>query len=89
MVERNLLLFQKEFDSLSNQQVNFLKALLDNNIHFTAKDTIAKYKLHSSASVIRSIEGLEKKEIIDRFSGKMEFSDPAFRLWLKEFLKTD
>ncbi|HEY6160459.1 MAG TPA: hypothetical protein VI112_04525 [Bacteroidia bacterium] len=88
LTERNLLLFQKGFDSLSNQQVSFLKALIDEqNLKFTSKDTIHKYNLQSSAGVIRAIEGLEKKDIIDRFNGNITFSDPAFKLWLKDFLK--
>lgn len=88
LLERNLLLFQKEYDSLSNQQVNLLKMLIEEeNPKLTAKETIHKYNLQSSAGVIRAIDGLEKKEIIDRFNGKITFSDPAFRIWLKDFLK--
>jgi hypothetical protein len=88
LAERNLLLFQKEYDSLSNQQVNLLKCFLEEDQpKFTSKETMTKYNLQSSAGVIRAMEGLEKKEIIDRFNGIITFADPAFRLWLKDFLK--
>jgi hypothetical protein len=88
LAERNLLLFQKEYDSLSNQQVSLLKCLLEEDQpKFTSKEVMNKYNLHSSAGVIRAMEGLEKKEIIDRFNGQITFSDPAFRLWLRDFLK--
>ncbi len=88
LAERNLLLFQKEFDSLSNQQVSLLRAFLEEDQpKFTSKETMHKYNLQSSAGVIRAMEGLEKKEIIDRFNGQVTFSDPAFRLWLRDFLK--
>ena len=88
LIGRNLLLFQRDFENLSNIQVNLLKALtaeIDKGI--TSRETIEKYKLNSSASALRALEALEKKEIIDRFNRKIEFIDPAFKLWLKYLFK--
>lgn len=85
LIHRNLLLFQKEFDGLSNIQVNFLKAIsLGVSDGFTSKEVIKKYNLNSSASALRALEGLENKEIIERLPSGLEFADPAFRLWLKQ-----
>ena len=81
---QNLILFQRDFEQLSVQQINVLKMLCDANIkHFTGKVAINKYNLSSSANVLRGLEGLETKEIIDRFTLKTEFVDPGFKLWVE------
>lgn len=84
LLDRNSLLYQKEFEQLSNTQINFLKALTEGvRSGFTSKDVIDKYQLGTSANVLRILEALEKKEVIDRFGGKIEFIDPGFGVWLE------
>ncbi len=84
LVTNNVILFEREFQFLSNGQVNFLHALKDGvSMGFTSNEVIRKYNLGSSSNVIRIISALEDKEIIDRFTHKIEFVGPVFELWLK------
>lgn len=84
LVTNNVILFEREFQFLSNGQINFLHALKDGvSMGFTSNEVIRKYNLGSSSNVIRIISALEDKEIIDRFTNKIEFVDPVFELWLK------
>jgi len=81
---QNLILFQRDFEQLSVQQINVLRMLCDDEIKYpTGKAAITQYKLGSSANVLRGLEGLETKEIIDRFTSKTEFVDPGFKLWVR------
>ena len=90
LVSRNVLLFQRDFENLSNIQVNFLKALIDGvQEGFTSGKVIRDYKLSSSPATLRAIEALEKKEIIERYNSRFEFIDPAFKLWLKKIRLTN
>jgi len=85
LIDRNLLLFQRDFENLSNIQINFLKALTDGiQENFTSGKVIREYHLNSSPATLRAIEALEKKEIIERYNNRFEFIDPAFKLWLKK-----
>ncbi|MBI4649485.1 MAG: ATP-binding protein [Bacteroidia bacterium] len=88
LINQNLLLFEKEFELLSNYQVNLLKLLIDNNFKsIFANDNIEKYNLGSSSNISRILKSLENKGIIDRFTKNIFFDDPAFQLWLKRILK--
>jgi uncharacterized protein len=88
MIERNLVSFQREYENLSILQANFLRMLLDGiEDGFTTKPMIEKYRLSSSAAVIRVIDSLLKKEVIARRSGKFVFVDPTFHLWLQRLVK--
>lgn len=87
LISNNIILFEREFQFLSNGQVNFLQALKDGvSSGFTSNAVVRKYNLGSSSNVIRVISALEDKEIIDRFTNKIEFVDPVFELWLKRRL---
>jgi len=77
------LLFQKEIDLLSNKQVNFLKALVDDVQQFSTAIVIQKYDLGSSANVIRVRKALVDKEVIDIYGKTIEFIDPLFKQWMK------
>ncbi len=74
--------YQRMFESLSNMQVNLMQALAAGdprpmNSHMFLRD----YRLNSSANVTRALQGLEEKEIIDRFGKDLEIMDPGFKLW--------
>ena len=89
LVERNLITFEREFENLSVLQGNFIRALLDGvSEGYTTRPVIDKYRLNSSAAIIRVMDSLIRKEILDRRSGKFEFVDPLFHLWLKRFVKS-
>lgn len=77
------LIFQKETDLLSNKQLNFLRALVDEVPQFSTAEVIKKYNLGSSANVVRVRKALVDKEVIDIYGNTMEFIDPLFKQWMK------
>jgi len=85
LLQSNTILFQKDFESLSRTQVNFLKMLLDGITEgFTRGEMLERYELGTSANVAKIIPQLEKKEILETYGKKVSFSDPAFSHWLKQ-----
>jgi hypothetical protein len=80
------LLYQRETDQLSNAQVNFLKALCNGETKFTTADVISRYRLGSSANVIRVKNALEQKEVIDTMESSVQFSDPMYKYWFKKLI---
>jgi hypothetical protein len=83
------LLYQRETDQLSNTQVNFLKALCNNETRFTTADVLHRYRLGSSANVSRIKSALEQKEVIDTMEPTIQFSDPLYKIWFKKFMLTN
>lgn len=85
LLSQNTLLYQTEIETLTNIQVNFLKAVADGVEQLSTAGAIQKYKLNSSANVSRVRRALEKKEIIDTLNKKTNFIDPVFELWFKKY----
>lgn len=77
------LLFASMIESLTNTHVNFLKALLMGEKELSSKTCLEKYKLGTSANVIKIKESLTTKEIIDNNSQGIDIQDPYFKYWLK------
>jgi AAA+ ATPase superfamily predicted ATPase len=84
------LLFQNLTDSLTNTQINFMQALIDGSEKLSSKEMLYRYKLGTSANVLRINQALINKEILDSYRGKLVFLDPIYKLWLKNiyFLKS-
>ena len=80
LLSQNTLLFQTEIETLTNIQVNFLKAVSDGVAQLSTAGVIQKYRLNSSANVSRVKRALEKKEMIDTLNKKTSFIDPVFEL---------
>lgn len=85
LLSQNSLLYQVEIETLTNSQINFLKAVADGVEKLSTAEVIHKYKLNSSANVSRIKRALEKKEIIDTLNKKIKFIDPVFELWFKKY----
>ena len=79
------LLFQNLTESLSTTQLNFLKAIIDDVKMFSAKETLEKYQLGTSANINRIKKALTGKEIIDIQGGTIEILDPIFAIWLNAY----
>jgi uncharacterized protein len=79
------LLFQNMTETLSNTQVNYLRAMVNGETRFSTKEIILEYDLGSSANVNRIKNALIVKEIIDMLNGKAEFLDPLYKIWLKRY----
>lgn len=78
--------FRAIMDSLTDFQLNLLRAVLDGVTRFSSTDIIARYGLNSSANVKRVKDALKKKEVIT-FDDKDEpaFLDPLFRYWVEKY----
>lgn len=81
LVEQNGILYYKETEDLNNTELNLLRAISKNEKQLSSKDTIYRYKLGTSANVIKAKKTLINKEIIDVTAGVAEFVDPVFELW--------
>jgi len=79
------MLFQILTDDLSTKQVSFLNALVNNEEKITSQSTLKKYKLGTSANVIKMRRTLHNREIIDIIGRKNEFMDPLYKYWLKKY----
>lgn len=83
LLHENSILYLREAENLSNTQMNFLNALCDGVEQLSSAETLKKYKLGTSANVVKIKSMLEQREIIDFMGSSPEFIDPMFELWLK------
>lgn len=87
IIDQNTPLFEKQTESLTTYQMNFLKAVL-NGIHseFTTQEILHKYQLGSSANVSIVKRALVKKELIEIEKRQEEIPDPVLAVWLRRKL---
>ena len=65
--------------------MNYLEAIINEENHFSSKETIQKYRLGTSANVSRIKKALIDKEIIDTEKETNVFMDPIYKIWLKQY----
>ena len=87
IIDQNTPLFEKQTESLTTYQMNFLKAVLD-GVHseFTKQEIIQKYQLGTSANVSIIKRALIKKELVEIEKRQIVISDPVMAEWLKREL---
>jgi AAA+ ATPase superfamily predicted ATPase len=77
------LLFIGLTETLTATQLYFLRAIVEGVTVF-GQENLRKYKLGTSANILRIKNTLLSKEIIDINSKHIEIQDPVFKLWLRE-----
>ena len=84
IVDQNTPLFEKQTESLTTYQMNFLRAIV-NGVHkeFTTQEVLQKYQFGSSANVSTVKRALIKKELIETEKQQVIIPDPVMRIWLK------
>ena len=84
LIDQLSLLFTNIIDSLTARQIAFLTAIVEGETNFTAKTTLQKYKLGTSANVKNLKNALLEKDLIDILpQHKIALQDPVLLLWMK------
>ena len=88
IIDQNTPLFEKQTESLTSFQMNFLRAIID-GVHseFTTQEVMRKYQLGSSANVSIIKRALIKKELIEIDKRKAVIPDPIMKVWLQMELR--
>lgn len=87
VIQSNTPLFQREIELLNQSQINLLKAALSGEKQLTAKATIEKYKLGTSALVVKNRRLLFESDFIDIQNGTVELLDPVFEIYFKRLYR--
>ncbi len=85
LINQLSMLFYTLTEDLSNKQIHFLKALIEEVSKLSANSTLQKYNLGTSANVLRIKQALTNKEIIDIQGENISFLDPVYKHWLKKY----
>ena len=87
IIDQNTPLFEKQTESLTTYQMNFLRAVIDGtHSEFTTQEVLHKYQLGSSANVSIVKRALVKKELIEIEKRQVVIPDPVMVVWLKREL---
>jgi len=90
LIYTNTPLYQKEVESISNTQLNLIKAIVAGKKKFTSTKVMRDYKLGTPNNVTKNKAALIDADIIHEFEGTFELLDPAFELWfLKQYMDKD
>lgn len=83
LVEQLSLLFVTITETLTTQQLNYLKALIAGEKAISSTSVMHRYQISSSTSIARSKAALIKNDILDNKAGEISFQDPIYAYWLK------
>lgn len=88
LVEQMSLLFVTITESMTTQQLHYLKALISGETSIGSTEVMHRYGITSSTSVARSKAALIKNDVLDSRGGELSFQDPIYAYWLKtEYFK--
>lgn len=83
LVEQLSLLFVTITETLTTQQLNYLRALIAGEKSISSTEVMHRYRISSPTSIARSKAALVKNDILDNQAGRYSFQDPIYAYWLK------
>ena len=83
LVEQLSLLFATITETLTTQQLNYLKALIAGEKAISSTEVMHRYQISSTTSIARSKAALIKNDVLDNKAGEISFQDPIYAYWLK------
>ena len=87
LLDQNTPLFEKQTESLTTYQMNFLRAIISGvQSEFTSQEILQKYQLGTSANVSRIKNSLINKELIEIEKKQVTIPDPVMKVWLEKEL---
>ena len=83
LINSNIPLFQQMVENLSVGQINLIKAILSGESQISAKKTLEKYALGTSANANKNKQTLINRDILNQDKNGLELLDPVFELWFR------
>jgi hypothetical protein len=83
VINANSPLYQKEIESISLTQLNFLKAIVKGETKLTSVAIMEKYQLGTPRNVAKNRIALVNGDLIYETKGVYELADPVFERWFK------
>lgn len=80
----NTPMFQNDTERLSSTQIEMLKAICDDNQHFSSQAVKNAYSLGNPNTIAKNRKALQNKDIIEKEKDHYVFVDPIYCLWFKE-----
>lgn len=77
------------WEGLPAMQQNALRALASSPDRAYSKETLDRFSLNSTAAMARSIEGLIRRGLLVKSSGRATFDSPFFRAWVERTVLPD
>ncbi|MCF0173381.1 MAG: hypothetical protein HUJ91_06610 [Bacteroidales bacterium] len=71
-------------EKLTASQREMLKAIIAGERQLSSAGTRERFRLGNLTTITRNKRVLETKAFIDSNDGRLEVSDPIFRVWFKE-----
>jgi hypothetical protein len=87
VIQSNTPLFQREIELLNQSQINLIKAALNGEKQLSSKATIDKYKLGTSALVVKNRRLLYEADFIDVNENTFELMDPVFEIYFRRLYR--
>ncbi|MBS1550278.1 MAG: ATP-binding protein [Bacteroidetes bacterium] len=84
LIQSNVPLYQQLIEGLSSGQINLIKAIIKQETQLSAKATLEKYRLGTSANVTKNKEVLLQRDLIHKSGELFELLDPVFELWFQQ-----
>ena len=85
VIRSNMLYYQDICEGLSNTQINLLRAILHGERKLTSTATMQAFSLGTPRNVSKNKMALESKDIMEIHGNTINFNDPIFEYWLKNF----
>lgn len=83
MLNHNSMMFEQMTESLTETQLNFLKAIAQGITNgFSKKENLETYKLGTSANIKRIKDALLKEDLIEISNSMATIPDPLFKEWI-------
>lgn len=77
------LLFVTITETLTTQQLNYLKALIAVEKTISSTELMHRYQIASTTSISCSKVALIKNDILENKAGEISFQNPIYAYWLK------
>lgn len=84
LMEQLSLLFVTITETLTTQQLNYLKALIAGEKAISSTEVMHRYQISSTTSISRSKTALIKNDILDNKAGEISFQDPDLCLLVED-----
>jgi hypothetical protein len=88
MITQNAILYQRDTENMPATHIYFLKAVASGERkNLSGAEALKKYRLGTSANVVKIKKQLLNAEIIDIRNREVFFIDPVYELWFRREIK--